>query len=178
MKDLIAKRYIKALAKTASEAELREIAESLEKLAGAYKVAKFREIVESPYVEQKKKTEFVLENILDNDFNAKFANFIKILAEHKRLDLFEELYRELTSYLATLNKEYIAQLIVSESYDEVKLKEIQDKFSKKLGVNLLLKQQIVANAGIRLVVEDLGVEVSFSQEKFASDLRNHILKAF
>ncbi|WP_300762105.1 MULTISPECIES: F0F1 ATP synthase subunit delta, partial [Helicobacter] len=101
-----------------------------------------------------------------------------ILAEHKRLDLFEELYRELTSYLATLNKEYIAQLIVSESYDEVKLKEIQDKFSKKLGVNLLLKQQIVANAGIRLVVEDLGVEVSFSQEKFASDLRNHILKAF
>uniref|UniRef100_UPI002628EABC F0F1 ATP synthase subunit delta n=1 Tax=uncultured Helicobacter sp. TaxID=175537 RepID=UPI002628EABC len=63
MKDLIAKRYIKALAKTASEAELRDIAESLGKLAGAYKVAKFREIVESPYVEQKKKTDFVLENI-------------------------------------------------------------------------------------------------------------------
>ncbi len=178
MKDLIAKRYIKALAKTASEAELKEIVESLSKLAGACRIAKFREIVESPYVEQKQKIEFVLNNILDNSVNEKFSNFIKTLAEHKRLDLFEELYKELASYLAASNKEYIAQLIVSEHYDEVVLKEIESKFSKKLGVNLLLKQQIVANAGVRLVVEDLGVEVSFSQEKFASDLRNHILKAF
>ncbi|TLD85905.1 F0F1 ATP synthase subunit delta [Helicobacter sp. MIT 05-5294] len=178
MKDLIAKRYVKALAKSASEAELKEIVESLGKLAGAYKVAKFKEIVESPYVEQKQKVDFVLGNILDNHFSAKFSNFIKVLSEHKRLDLFEELYKELSSHLATLNKEYIAQLIVGESYDETLLKEIESKFSKKLGVNLLLKQQVVANAGVRLVVEDLGVEISFSQEKFANDLRNYILKAF
>ncbi len=88
------------------------------------------------------------------------------------------LYKELSSYLATLNKEYIAQLIVSESYDEAVLREIESQFSKKLGVNLLLKQQIVANVGVKLVVEDLGMEVSFSQEKFVNDLRNHILKAF
>lgn len=178
MKDLIAKRYIKALAKTASDNELKEIVESLGKLAGAYKIAKFKEIVESPYVEQKQKIEFVLKNILDNAASAKFSNFIKTLAEHKRLDLFEELYKELSSHLATLNKEYIAQLVVSESYDEAVLKEIESQFSKKLGVNLLLKQQIVANAGVKLMVEDLGVEVSFSQEKFANDLRNHILKVF
>ena len=115
---------------------------------------------------------------MDNNFNKKFANFIKVLAEHKRLDLFEELYNELSSYLATLNKEYIAQLIVGESYNEDVLKEIENKFSKKLGVNLLLKQQIVANSGIKLIVEDLGVEVSFSQEKFVNDLKSHILKAF
>lgn len=178
MKDLIAKRYIKALAKATSEAELKEIVESLGKLAGAYRIAKFKEIVESPYVEQEQKTEFVLKNILDNATSAKLSNFIKTLAEHKRLDLFEELYRELSSHLATLNKEYIAQLIVSESYNEAVLKEIESQFSKKLGVNLSLKQQIVANSGVKLVVEDLGVEVSFSQEKFANDLRNHILKAF
>ena len=65
----------------------------------------------------------------------------------------------------------------SKKFDSV-LKEIENKFSQKLGVNLLLKQQIVENAGIKLVVEDLGVEVSFSQEKFINDLRNHILKAF
>lgn len=178
MKDLIAKRYIKALARAATEAELKEIVESLSKLAEAYRVAKFKEIIESPYIEQKQKTEFILSNILDNQFNTKFSNFIKILAEHKRLDLFDDLHRELSSYLAALNKEYIAKLFVSESYDESVLKEIQNKFSKKLGVNLSLKQQVIENTGIRLVVEDLGVEVSFSQEKFANDLRNHILKAF
>ncbi|WP_299546547.1 F0F1 ATP synthase subunit delta [uncultured Helicobacter sp.] len=178
MKDLIAKRYIKALANSALQKELEEIALFLGKLAGANAISKFREIIESPYVTIEQKVDFILKNILDNTANVKFVNFVKVLAEHKRLNLFEELYAELSSHLAALNKEYIAQLVVNESYEDSILKEIESSFSKKLGVNLLLKQQVVANAGIRLVVEDLGVEVSFSQEKFINDLRNHILKAF
>ena len=76
------------------------------------------------------------------------------------------------------NKEYIANLKVNEKYDEVVLKDIQDQFSKKLGVNLILKQELVDEVGIKLIVEDLGVEISFSQEKFIQDLRSHIMKAF
>lgn len=178
MKDLIAKRYIKALASVVSQKELEEIVLFLGKLAGANSISKFRDIIESPYVSTAQKVDFILKRVLDNSANAKFSNFIKVLAEHNRLDLFEELYSGLSSHLATLNKEYIAQLIVNEGYDESVLKEIESKFSKKLGVNLLLKQQVVASVGIKLVVEDLGVEVSFSQEKFVNDLRNHILKAF
>lgn len=178
MKDLIAKRYIMALVASVSQGELEGIALLLRKLAEANTISKFKEIMESPYVAKTQKIEFVLDNILDNSANVKFVNFIKVLAEHRRLDLFGELYEELSSYLATLNKKYIAQLIVNESYENSILNEIESKFSKKLGVNLLLKQQVVANSGIKLVVEDLGVEISFSQEKFISDLRNHILKAF
>lgn len=178
MKDLIAKRYIKALASSATQKELEGMASLLGKLAGATAIAKFREIIESPYVECTQKVDFILQKILDDTASLKFANFIKVLANHKRLDLFEELYVELSSYLAALNKEYIAQLFVKEAYSDSVLKEIENKFSQKLGVNLLLKQQIVENAGIKLVVEDLGVEVSFSQEKFINDLRNHILKVF
>lgn len=178
MKDLIAKRYVKALANTLSESELKEIASLLETLAKASGVTKFQEIIASPYVAQIQKIDFILKAVLEDKATKKFVNFIKVLAEHKRLDLFGELYAELSTYLAALNKEYIAQLFVSESYDSNILKEIEEKFSKKLGVNLLLKQQIVDDLGIKLVVEGLGVEVSFSQEKFISDLRNHILRAF
>ncbi len=178
MKDLIAKRYIKALVNATSRKEVEEIAELLGKLSSANAISKFGEILGSPYVEKSKKIDFVLNNILGGQCSAKFVNFIKILAEHKRLDLFGELYAELTSYLSSLNKEYVAHLIANESYDESILKEIESKFSKKLGVNLSLKQQIVSDVGIKLVVEDLGVEVSFSQEKFMNDLKNHILKAF
>ena len=137
MKDLIAKRYIKALASSATQKELEEMAALLGKLAGATAIAKFREIIESPYVERTQKVDFILQKILENTASAKFANFIKVLANHKRLDLFEELYVELSSHLAALNKEYIAQLFVKEAYSDSVLKEIESKFSKKFGVNLL-----------------------------------------
>ena len=115
---------------------------------------------------------------MENSLSTKFVNFIKVLAEHKRLNLFKELHAELSSYLATLNKEHVALLDVADGYEDALLREIEEKFSKRLGVRLLLKQRIVPNAGFRLSVEDLGVEVSLSQEKFIRDFKNHILKAF
>ncbi|MCI2236053.1 MULTISPECIES: F0F1 ATP synthase subunit delta [Helicobacter] len=178
MKELIAKRYIRAFSKDALKNELEKDLEFLSILANAYQISKFKEIIESPYVEISKKVEFVLQVILENKATQRFSNFVKVLAEHKRLNLFQELYAELFSYIASLNKEYIANLKVNEKYDEVVLKDIQGQFSKKLGVNLILKQEIVDEVGIKLIVEDLGVEISFSQEKFIQDLRSHIMKAF
>ncbi|EES89584.1 F0F1 ATP synthase subunit delta [Helicobacter canadensis] len=178
MKELIAKRYIKAFSKDAVKSELEKDLEFLSTLANAYQISKFKEIVESPYVDISKKVEFILQVILENKTTQRFSNFIKVLAEHKRLNLFQELYAELFSYIAFLNKEYVANLRVSEKYDEVVLNDIQSQFSKKLGVNLILKQEIVQEIGIKLIVEDLGIEISFSQEKFIQDLRNHIIKAF
>lgn len=178
MKELIAKRYIKAFSKDVVKSELEKDLEFLSTLANAYQISKFKEIVESPYVDISKKVEFILQVILENKATQRFSNFIKVLAEHKRLNLFQELYAELFSYIAFLKKEYVANLRVSEKYDEVVLNDIQSQFSKKLGVNLILKQEIVEEIGIKLIVEDLGVEISFSQEKFIQDLRNHIIKAF
>ena len=178
MKDLIAKRYIKALSNGVTEAELKEIAELLNILTNASQIVKFKELIYSPYVTQNEKIDFIINGVLDGRANIKFTNFIKILAEHKRLDLFCEVFAEISLQLATLNKEYIAQLFVNDSYSDDVLKNIESKINKKLGVNLSLRQQIVADAGIKLVVDDLGVEISFSQEKFINDLRNHILKAF
>ena len=178
MKELIAKRYIKALSQSLKQKELEESLQILEKLANVCRINKFQEIMDSPYISVEQKIEFILQVILENKSNSKFANFIRILAEHKRLDLFQELYAELSSYLASLNKEYVAKLMVSDAYDETVLKEIESKFSQKLGVNLVLEQQITQKNGIKLVVEDLGVEISFSQERFIQDLKNHIFRAF
>ncbi|MDE6045319.1 MAG: hypothetical protein K2F85_07385, partial [Helicobacter sp.] len=58
------------------------------------------------------------------------------------------------------------------------LENIKNTFAKKLNVNLALKHEHSDKEGVRLVVEDLGVEVAFSQERFVSDLREHILRAF
>ena len=178
MKDLIAKRYVKALTQTLNQNELEKIQAMFGILASAWEVAKFQDIMESPYLSREKKEQFILEEILDNKADTKAKNFIKVLVAHDRLNIFVELFTELSSQIASSNREYLAKLIVSENYDDSTLKEIESKFSKKLGVNLLVKQQIIPDSGIKLVVEDLGIEVSFSQDKFINDLKNHILKVF
>ena len=104
MKELIAKRYIRAFSKDALKNELEKDLEFLSILANAYQISKFKEIIESPYVEISKKVEFVLQVILENKATQRFSNFVKVLAEHKRLNLFQELYAELFSYIASLNK--------------------------------------------------------------------------
>ena len=89
MKELIAKRYIKALSQSLKQKELEESLQILEKLANVCRINKFQEIMDSPYISVEQKIEFILQVILENKSNSKFANFIRILAEHKRLDLFQ-----------------------------------------------------------------------------------------
>ncbi|WP_104721178.1 F0F1 ATP synthase subunit delta [Helicobacter mesocricetorum] len=178
MKELIAKRYVKAFYKVATQEELNEAINIFAKLANAYDIIKFQEIIKSPYIVTEKKVDFIIQDVLENKISVKIINFIKILAEHNRLDLFPELYKETSSYVASLKKEYIAFLMVNEDYGESRVRDFESKFSKKLGVNLLLEQKIVQEVGIKLVVEDLGIEISFSQDKFINDLKNHILRAF
>ena len=94
MKELIAKRYIKALSQSLKQKELEESLQILEKLANVCRINKFQEIMDSPYISVEQKIEFILQVILENKSNSKFANFIRILAEHKRLDLFQEFHLE------------------------------------------------------------------------------------
>ncbi|CAM2909517.1 F0F1 ATP synthase subunit delta [Helicobacter burdigaliensis] len=178
MKELIAKRYIKAYAKGASLEEMQALQKMLLLLGAAFEIAKFREILTAPSLSVQEKEKFILEKVLDNKIDSKQANFIKILAEYGRLEILPQLCAEVASYIAMLNKEYIATLITPSAYEASMLKEFEEKFGKKLGVKLALEQRVVENAGIKLVVEDLGVEISFSKEKLVQDLKNHILKAF
>lgn len=178
MKELIAKRYVKAFSKVATQEELNEAMSIFAKLANVYGIIKFREIIESPYIAIEKKVDFIIQDILENKISIKMINFIKVLAEHNRLDLFLELYREASLHLASSTKEYVAFLMVNEDYGESRVRDFESRFSKKLGVNLLLEQKIVQEVGIKLVIENLGVEISFSQDKFIHDLKNHILSAF
>ncbi|MDE7217534.1 MAG: hypothetical protein K2N20_05520, partial [Helicobacter sp.] len=80
--------------------------------------------------------------------------------------------------LAAMKKEYVAILSSKEAFDAATLENIKNTFAQRLNVNLALKQERSDKEGVRLVVEDLGVEVAFSQERFVSDLREHILRAF
>lgn len=179
MNDLIAKKYIKAFAQSANASEQEEALNTFATLKSASLDSKFTEIMSSPSIPSQRKLSFLLDDILDKaKISSKLNNLLKLLAEHKRFDIFAELHDELAALKAAQNKEYIALLSVGEKLDSALLAEIESKFSQKLGVKLALKEQVVSTPGIRLVVEDLGVEVAFSQDKFVNDLKSHILRAF
>ena len=74
-------------------------------------------------------------------------------------------------------KHYVAVLKIKEEVDSATLQNIAKSFSTKLNVNLDVRQEKTSIDGIRLSAEDLGIEISFSKERFFTDLTNHILKA-
>ena len=54
---------------------------------------------------------------------------------------------------------------------------IEEQFSKKFDVKLSLSQNIGDYDGIKVDIDGLGVEISFSKDRLKSQLIDHILKA-
>lgn len=176
MKELIARRYVNAFVSIFSDSEMPLLLEALQKVRQAFASDKFCEIIAAPYVSDSQKIELVLQIAETKD--SKIENVLRLLGEKNRFVLVPEICAEIEATLSAMRKEYIAVISYKEHFDDATLTKIRDIFAKKLNVNLVLKQDISSKEGVRLVVEDLGVEVAFSQDRFASDLREHILKAF
>ncbi|RAX56931.1 hypothetical protein CCZ01_07710 [Helicobacter monodelphidis] len=176
MKELIAKKYTKALTESFKAEEIVSILESLRKVESAFEDSLFCDIIATPSIQEAKKTEVILDITGRN--NSKLINFVKLLGEKNRFEIIPDLCRELERRLATMRSEYTALLYTQEAFSDDVLKNIEVAFAKRLNVRLALVQKISNDGGVRLVVEDLGVEVAFSKEKFVNDLRDHILKAF
>lgn len=186
MEEIIARRYVKALCSTLDLKDVLEVIRVLKPLIAAFCNQKFLEILSAPFLKENQKVTFILE-LLQTDSNykqlsttvvSKLKNFLGVLSEHHRLNLLPSIYSEMVAVNATQNKEYLAHLFGQESYDSDFVSKVESVFSKKLGVKLKVEQERTQQPEVRIVIEDLGVESSFSSQKFQNDLKSHILKAF
>jgi F-type H+-transporting ATPase subunit delta len=57
------------------------------------------------------------------------------------------------------------------------VKSIEGEFSKKFDVKLSLSQNVCDYDGIKVDIDGLGVEISFSTERLRTQMIDHILKA-
>lgn len=176
MRELVAKRYAKALVEALGEDRLASTLEWLKGSEGAFGTEAFQEMLASPQISKTLKGQVVLDVLGDGE--AKLLNFIKVLADKNRLELIPDVCKELEKSIAATRNEYVAVLTTQEAFDDKTLKAIEETLAKKLQAKLVLSQKREEFEGVKLVVEDLGVEVSFSRERFINDLKNHILKAF
>lgn len=175
MNDLIAKRYVKALVDGRDSKTIKALSANLNTISTAYADEKFNSIVSSPEVSDSKKVELVLSLVKKTD--EALTNFVKLLGEKRRLTLLPDIAAELDVQIAKLNNEYVGVVYTNQELSKEYVSSIEEQFSKKFDVNLSLSQNVCDYDGIKVDIDGLGVEISFSKDRLKSQMIDHILKA-
>lgn len=175
MVEIIARKYTKAIIESVTLLELREFLIELRRIEGAFYSEKFLEIIRSPYISRVFKEEFIIE--LLNTKSDRLINFIKLLVVNHRLTMLPSICSAIQTYVNEQDKKYLGLLFLNKRIESKTLEEIAQNLSRRLGVGLILQQVVINFEGIRLVINDLNLEISFSRDNFLNSLRHHILKA-
>lgn len=175
MSDLVAKRYVKALSDGREIKALSAISNDINTISTAFADEKFNSIVSSPEVSDSQKVELVLSLIEKADDT--LTNFVKLLGEKRRLTLLPIIAKELNVQVAKMNNKYVGVVYTNQELSKDYVSSIEAQFSKKFDVNLSLSQNVGDYDGIKVDIDGLGVEISFSKERLKSQMIDHILKA-
>ena len=170
---MVVEKYTKALLNVLTKEEAAEIYEALARLALVAKNPKFILIVKSPLLNNEEKVKFLSE-VAENS-NPKFINFLKILVENKRLDIFKELHKSMLEKVSKLFNTY-GGVVEGKVSDEV-VSELEKKLSAKFDAEIKLLKKEKDLKGIKVFVEVLNVEIDVDESKIKRSLLNHILKA-
>lgn len=175
MNDLVAKRYVKALVDGRDTKVVNAANKNLNVIASAFTDDKFNSIITSPEVCDSKKVELVISLVKKADNT--LINLVKLLGEKRRLGLIPFIAEELNVQIAKMNNTYIGVVYTNQELSSDYVNSIEKQFSKKFDVELSLSQNVCDYDGIKVDIDGLGVEISFSKERLKSQMIDHILKA-
>lgn len=175
MNDLVAKRYVKALTSGRDNKTITAVSKNLNTISAAFADEKFNSIISSPEVSDSKKVELVTSLVKKADDT--LTNLVKLLGEKRRLNLLPIIAKELDVQIAVLNNKYVGVVYTNQELSSDYVSSIEAQFSKKFDVNLSLSQDVCDYDGIKVDIDGLGVEISFSKERLKSQMIDHILKA-
>ncbi len=174
MEELIAKRYAKALSLTSKD--LTAVAEVLNVLTEVISEEDINRILTSPMVADEKKTEMIL-SALGKKADSTLVNFIKILGEKKRLDLIPAIAKVVNSDLQKELNQYEGVLKSNETLDKEELSKLEKTLENYTGSTIKLTQEKTDLDGLRVSVDDLGIEVNFSKQRVKEQLIDFIKKS-
>ncbi len=174
MEELIAKRYAKALSSVSKD--IAGIAEVLNILTEVVSTPEVQVALNSPIVSSEKKTEMIL-STLGDDADDTLVNFIKILGENKRLDLIPAIAKVLNTDLQKASNKYEGILTSKETLDAEALSNLEKTLKKYTGSTIKLTQEKSDFNGLRVSVDDLGIEVNFSKQRVKEQLIDFIKKS-
>ena len=174
MEELIARRYAQALS-----AVCKDVASDAAILSILSEVICKEEVMtalRSPIIAADKKTDMVLK-ALGESANATMTNFIKILGENKRLDLIPVVSKVLNKELQKKSNQYEGVVKSANLLDDATLADLEETLQKYTGATVKLAQEKSDLDGIRVAVDDLGIEVNFSKQRVKEQLIDFIKKS-
>jgi F-type H+-transporting ATPase subunit delta len=174
MEELIAKRYASALSSVAKD--LPAILEVLNVLSEVTSSSEVKSALTSPIISSEKKTEMIL-STLGGGTDASLVNFIKILGENNRLDLIPAIAKVLNADQQRVSNEYDGVLKSASTLDEKALADLEKTLKKYTGSTIKLTQEKTDLEGLRVSVDDLGIEVNFSKQRVKEQLIDFIKKS-
>ena len=176
MEELIAKRYIKALRDGSDTASMENTLSVFSVLAESFQDKKFVQILENPSVSLKDKSEILLDAVKSAKSD-KINNLIKLLVEKRRIEIIPAIAEELRKDVAASTKTYEGTIYSDSDIDAKVIQELSDGLGKKFDSKMSLSFIKNNFDGIKVDVEDLGVEINFSKERINSQIIEHIIKA-
>ncbi|MDP2892827.1 MAG: F0F1 ATP synthase subunit delta [Sulfurimonas sp.] len=176
MEELIAKRYIKAIKQGSNLETMQNISLIFSALAKAFSNEKFIQIINNPDVSKDQKSEILLAAV--KSANSKdVENLIKLLAEHNRFNIIPALAEVIRKDVAQTGKNYSGVVYSDTEIDTKVIEDLSSGLGKRFDSNISL--EFVKNNfnGIKVDVEDLGIEINFSKSRINSQIIEHIIKA-
>jgi F-type H+-transporting ATPase subunit delta len=174
--ELIAKRYVQSLMAILDESSLDNTAELFSVLATAFNDSKFLQIMRSNDIAVLAKTNLVLEMVAGAK-STEINNLIKLLGENGRLPLIPAISDDLKRQIASKKRVYKGRLHSNTEIKQDSIDSIAHDLGKKMGATISLQFVSSNSDGIRVIVDDLNVEIDFSKSRLNAQIVEHILKA-
>ncbi len=175
MNDLIAKRYVKALIQDRNSSSIEYICEELNVISQAFHSEKFVSIIYSSEIKTTEKVNLILSFLKKP--KKELENLLKLLGTNKRLNLIPDLVKELDAQISNMNNSHLGTVYTNTKLTKKHLSSIEKQFSEKFEVNLSFSQNVCDYDGIKVDIDSLGIEISFSKDRLKTQMIDHILKA-
>jgi F-type H+-transporting ATPase subunit delta len=173
MEELIAKRYAQALSSVSKD--LTGALEVLNTLSEAISTPEIESTLTSPIISSEDKTAMILSAMSDDDMT--LVNFVKVLGEKGRLDLIPAITKVLNSDQQRVSNEYEGVVKSASSLNGTDLANLEETLKKYTGSTIKLTQEQSDLDGVRVSVDDLGIEVNFSKQRVKEQLIDFIKKS-
>ena len=177
MDKLIAKKYAKALMGSGDAAALATRLETLKAVAAALDTPKVRDVIRSPLVPKQQKADLIL-TALGKGSDPILAKLVELMAQKNRLDLIPDMVAMIAFEQKKASNRFAGTVHTDTVLGPDAMHKLQASLAAYSGAEIALDQIPSDQTGIKVEVEDLGIELSFSRDKVKQALIDHIQKAF
>ncbi|MCF6339638.1 MAG: F0F1 ATP synthase subunit delta [Sulfurimonas sp.] len=176
MEELIAKKYIKAMKKGSDIKTMQNIALIFSAISKSFNDKKFIQIMNNPDVTKNQKSDILL-SAVKSVGSKEVENLIKLLIEHNRINIIPAIAEVMRKDITATSRKYDGVVYSDSDISKKVIKDLSNGLGKKFDSKISLKFIKNDFNGIKVDVEDLGVEISFSKTRINSQIIEHIVKA-